>query len=48
MKEAPGVVIALHVKRGNGEKFALQATEDILFNILVAIGQYPVGQGEAG
>ena len=39
MKQTLGVIIPLHINGGDRQEFALQPTEDILLDILVAISQ---------
>ncbi len=46
MKQAFGMVVALHVDRGDGEQLALQAAKDVLFKVLIPVGQYSLVQGK--
>ena len=46
MKKTLGMVIALNVKRRDGEPFAMQAAQDILCPILVTLGEHRIRQSK--
>jgi len=46
MEETDGMVITLDVKRRDGEKFAMQASKDVFFEVRVSVSQDCIREGE--